>query len=530
MSTKEPMPTPITSAQAPDLEVVGRTISTMIKEGAISAMIAAILSLLRRMRDLNSELMAKLAQKSRARPPSERLHRLQLELPFLAESPAPANDGAPPPPQQKRRGPKNARPHGRPKLPDHLTRIPKVLPVAAAQRICPVCQIEVATVGYKTTEILDIEPAQYVVRQEMRETCACQSCNAYVRTAEKGDQVVDRGILGDELLVQALVDHYDEAVPWERMERRARAQGVPLSANTVASSVGRLIDLFAPVVEHISKACFASSFTALDATSMPVIDVEHALGIRTSALWLIEGDHLYSLFVYAPTGHAKHLDELLAGHTLKSVMCDASATNNSVDRAGGKRGGCNSHGRRGLAEALRLGDKRALEGLEIYGAIFHVDAESKRLGENARQRFERRQRDSAPYVEKLRLWVERMHLEVEPKARLGRAVGYLRRQWRRLTAFLQDPLMELTNNEVERGLRRWVLARKTWLFVGHELSARRAADALSLLGTCRKMGVEPRRYLREALAKILAGEKNLNALLPESYVSAAIAPTASVAA
>jgi len=77
--------------------------------------------------------------------------------------------------------------------------------------------------------------------------------------------------------------------------------------------------------------------------------------------------------------------------------------------------------------------------------------------------------------------------------------------------------MEMTNNEVESGLRRWVLDRKTWLFVGHELSARRTADALTLLTTCRKMGIEPRRYLSETLAKILAGEKNLVALLPETH-------------
>ena len=93
----------------------------------------------------------------------------------------------------------------------------------------------------------------------------------------------------------------------------------------------------------------------------------------------------------------------------------------------------------------------------------------------------------------------------------------MHRQWKRLTAFLRDPLMELTNNEVERDLRRWVLDRKTWLFVGHEVSARRLANALSILATCRKMGIEPRRYLRETLAKILAGEKELTALLPETH-------------
>jgi hypothetical protein len=150
-----------------------------------------------------------------------------------------------------------------------------------------------------------------------------------------------------------------------------------------------------------------------------------------------------------------------------------------------------------------------------------VDAESKRLGEDIAVRFVRRQRECAPIVEELRRWVEATRAEVEPKVPLGKALGYLHRQWKRLTAFMRDPHMELTNNEVERGLRRWILARKTWLFAGHEASARRAADALTLLTTCRKMGIEPRRYLRETLAKILAGEKKLAALLPENYARAA---------
>ena len=129
----------------------------------------------------------------------------------------------------------------------------------------------------------------------------------------------------------------------------------------------------------------ASSFTAFDATSMKVLDVTHPLGIRTGALWLIEGDHQYAYFVFAPTAEAKHIDDLLRGRTLASVMCDGSATNNCVERAGGKRGGCNAHARRGLVEALRCGDRRAVTGLDLFARLFHVDAESLRLGVDTRR-------------------------------------------------------------------------------------------------------------------------------------------------
>lgn len=523
MSAPGKKPPLITSALAPDLQAVGKFIVEMIAKGAVAALVAAIVSLLSRMRDLNTELVQKLASQSRKRPPNEAIRRLQMELPLLWTPPA--NDaGKPaalPDKKPKKRGAKKPTPHSRPVLPSHLPRVAQVALVADDQRTCPRCNVALTRVCIKTTaEKLDVEPLRFIVSQTQVETCSCPKCRQYIVTAPTPDEVVDRGILGNELLVQALVDHYEDAVPWERMERNARAEGVPLAANTLAFSVGKLIDLFDPVVRHIREKCLSSTFTALDATRMPVLDSLHPLGIKSGALWLVEGDHRYACFLYAPSAHAKHLRTFFKGRSLGSVMCDGSPTNNCVeDDAGGQRGGCNAHGRRGLVLALRLGDARAVEGLELYAKIFHVDAESQRLGETLEQRFARRLRDSAPLVEELRSWVDRRRRDVEPKSVLGKAIGYLHRQWPRLTAFLRDPRMELTNNEVESGLRTWVLDRKTWLFVGHDESARRAADALTLLRTCKRMGIHARRYLRDTLAKILAGEKSLAALLPETYAT-----------
>ena len=523
-------------ALAPDLEAIGRFIADMIARGAIAELIASVLALLQRMREINTELMARIATKSRKRPPSETLRRLQLELPLMfattandtagtelggpPESPAtlPPSNRSPSEQEKEREAKKNRDRHGRPNIPDHLKRIPGTTSyVSEEERICPTCKRPTKTVAFKTTEKLTVEPCKFVVEQNRVETCACGRCHAYIVTARKPDEVVPRGVLGNELLVQALVDHYDNAVPWERMEQTARQQDVPLSANTLAASVGAAIDRFEPVVEHIKENALASSFTALDATSIKVLDDEHPLGIRTGSLWLIEGDHQYAYFVFAQTAEAYHIDDLLRGRTLASVMCDGSPTNNCVERAGGQRGGCNAHARRGLVKALRLGDARAVRGLDLFAALFHVDAKSKRLGESIEERFARRQTESAAIVEELKAWKDTMRDEVEPKSELGQALGYIHRQWPRLTAFLRDPRMDLTNNDVERDLRRWVLDRKTWMFVGHDTSARRAADAMTLLTTCRKMGVEPRRYLRETLAKILAGERDPLALAPETF-------------
>lgn len=94
----------------------------------------------------------------------------------------------------------------------------------------------------------------------------------------------------------------------------------------------------------------------------------------------------------------------------------------------------------------------------------------------------------------------------------------LHNQWSRLTLFLTEAAMELTNNAAERLLRTLVLDRRSWLFVGSDHSAQRTADALTILMTCRQFKIEPRRYLRDTLRRILAGVTDLASLLPENYV------------
>lgn len=91
------------------------------------------------------------------------------------------------------------------------------------------------------------------------------------------------------------------------------------------------------MVGHVREKCLSSTFTALDATRIPVLDSSHPLGIKSGALWLIEGDHKYACFLYAPSGHAKHLKRFFDGRKLQSVMCDGPPTNNCVENRVGAR-------------------------------------------------------------------------------------------------------------------------------------------------------------------------------------------------
>jgi transposase len=512
-------PMTITSAVSPDLEAVGRFIREMVSKGLVVAMIAAVLALLSRMRDLQAEMVLKLHRQRHKHPPSETMRRLQLELPFLKEAPR-SDPPATPKKKRKTRDPATRNNHGRSRFPKALERVVETISVPEAERICPRCHAQIKTWTYKVSEKLDVIPVRFIVKQLRREVGTCPCCREHVVVAPKPDEIVERGTLGTELIVQSLVDHYIDSVPLERIARNARAQGVPLAPQTLGKAIGRAIDLLDPIVRHITHKTLSSLYLEFDATSQRVLDAEHPLGVRTGALWGLLGEHRYVTFMAAPSGHADHLEKRLVGYTLTLSMCDGSETNNLIERAGARRGGCHAHARRKLVAAVKSGDSRAMEGLEIYSQIFAVDARAKTLGESPAQRLVRRQTETAPWLAKLREWLDRILPNAEPKSPLGIALRYLSRQWKRLTLFMSEALMELTNNGAERILRTHVLSRKTWFFDGHEENAKRTAAALTVVMTCKQMGIDPRCYLRDTMRRLLAGEKQLRALLPEHYTPA----------
>jgi hypothetical protein len=97
-------------------------------------------------------------------------------------------------------------------------------------------------------------------------------------------------------------------------------------------------------------------------------------------------------------------------------------------------------------EAARGGDLLALEGVRLIAPLFEVEHISKLAGDTAEQRLEKRIEHSKPLVEKLRAWLDEHRAVTPPKTPLGRALGYLHRQWKRLMLFLEDGNIELTNN------------------------------------------------------------------------------------
>jgi transposase len=517
--TREP---PITSPYAPDIAQVRAWLERMLKALRFLEIVAAIVALVTRMRDLNTELTKQLAQLRRKRPRSETLERIErqlvLPLSILTANVAKTDTISTPPgaePKPSRRG----QHPGRAAFPAHLPRVRVVNAVAPDKRICPLCGSEMTTVGHSRCEILDVIPAKVVVVERLDERVACPNDDEIV-SAPSPHAIVERGKLGDTLIVEALCDKYLEHQPIERQCVRFGRAGVDIAPQTLGRSVAAAIELLSPVARLVEEQTRAPGLLGTDATGLPVLDRDAPDGIRTGAMWCWTNARWVTFF-YSPSSDSDSVRRFLGHNLARTVQCDGTSTLSFIERAGGKRPGCWSHGRRGLAEAARLGDSLALEGLRLIAPLFAIERASTLAGDTAEQRRERRAEQSRPVLDKLRVWLDGKREAIPPKTPLGKALGYLHRQWHRLILFLDDGNIELTNNRRERELRRLVLGRKNWLFTWEDLGGERTGAILTLIGTCIAHDVNPRAYLHVVTKLIVQGWPltKLRELLPDRMLA-----------
>ncbi|WP_434348711.1 IS66 family transposase [Myxococcus virescens] len=180
---------------------------------------------------------------------------------------------------------------------------------------------------------------------------------------------------------------------------------------------------------------------------------------------------------------------------------------------------CWAHVRRKFFEARQFAPA-CEEVLELIGQLYTVEADLPEwyaLSKEERpavlaQRRAARQQHSAPVVERIRQWA--LAQRAAPGSAFCKALEYMLKLWNGLTVFLDNPVVPIDNNHVERQMRDMVMGRKNHYGSKSKRGTEVAALFYSLIETARLRGEEPGHYLRRAA---LAAIQNPDAVtLPES--------------
>ena len=303
---------------------------------------------------------------------------------------------------------------------------------------------------------------------------------------------------------------YGSGVPFHRLEKMEDLMGIPLPASTQWEVVEEAAALMKPAHKELIRQAAQGEVLHNDDTSMKVLRLarepsDDRTGVFTSNILAITAtNHKIALYFTGSKHAGENMADVLKQRAKESPppiqMCDALSRN--TPKGTGVEillANCLAHGRRQFVEIAPNFPDECRHVLEALGEVYYNDATAREQALSAEDRLKLHQKQSGPVMEQLHAWLEAQFAEkkTEPNSGLGKAITYLLRHWKGLTAFLRHAGAPLDNNICEQALKRAVLHRKNALFY-KTLNGAQVSDLfMSLIHTCRLCDANSFEYMTE---------------------------------
>ena len=402
-----------------------------------------------------------------------------------------------------------------------------------SDKICPNCGSPLHEMSKEIRKELTIIPAQVKVVEHVRYVYACRQCekdntSTPVITAKMPNPVLPGSFVSPSLLAYIMNRKYSEAVPLYRQEQQFKNFGIDLSRQNLANWIIHganhwLVHIYDRMHYHLLKETVIHA----DETTMQVLDEEGKKPTSKSYMWLY-ATGMYStpifLYEYQPSRAKKHPKEFLKGFN-GFLQTDGYQAYNAVEDV--TLVGCFAHARRGFTDTLKalpkdstLSRTNAEEGLEFCDKLFKLEKEYRKENLTPEEIYIKRLEKTKPILQDFLSWLKTKEKQVLPKTSLGKAISYCLNQWDKLTAFMQDGRLEISNNRAERAIKPFVIGRKNFLFSKSPKGAQASAIVYSVIETAKANNLNPFYYLTYLFEKLpnidLESTDELDKLLPWS--------------
>lgn len=433
-----------------------------------------------------------LGQKAERLPANDA--QLSLMMIGLALQGEPAIEPVAPPPAEENVAAHTRRKPVRKPLPADLPRVQVEIVPPEVEREPDAFEL----IGSDVRAVLERRPASTVVLEILYKKFVrkerIRGVETEVFVADALELPIERGIAGPGMLADSIVRRWQDHQPLTRLEGIYARDGLELSKSTICTWHEQLAELVQPLIDAMFAEAMHEPVLCTDATGVLVLAKERC---RTGHFWVLVAPDKHVLYRYSKRHDSAAVDELLPGYS-GYLVADAHVVYDHLYKTGAVvEVGCWAHARRYFYKALASDPDRAKVALAHIGALFAL--ERTMVSTPARKRREIRQTRAAPIVDAFFQWCEQELQRVLDESPMAQAIRYARNQREALRRFLDDGRLPLHNNVSELNLRREVVGRRNWLFVGSDDGADVNTVFVSLLASCRMHDIEPLAYMRDLL-------------------------------
>jgi len=341
------------------------------------------------------------------------------------------------------------------------------------------------------------------VHETMCAIYAGEDDDSGVVTTPAPDQVVDKGNFDRSFLAAIVTGKYQDHLPLYRQAEIYKREGITLPLSTLCDQVTFVADLLAPIHRQVLTEIKARPWIQVDESP-----VRTAMGkgkgkkTKKAWIWLYHSGPGLVHFTWAASREGQHARETLADYQGYVQTDDYAGYDQLHSRGDVVEVGCMVHARRFFDKALGDNKQYASLVLGLIQELYAIEDKLPKGEDQAEERLRVRQEKAVPILESLHEWLITHKELTTPQSLIGKAIEHMLNRWEALTRYTTDGRLHIDNNPAENIIRLLAVGRKNWLQFGSEEGGRRSATLLSLVAGCRSLGIDPRLYFWDVLARV----------------------------
>jgi transposase len=408
-------------------------------------------------------------------------------------------------------------------FPENLPIVRQFIDIPECEKQCPETGAALVKIGEEVSSKLAHTPGSYYIKQIIRPKYALpERSEEGIFIADLPESLLNRCQADESLLADILVKKYADHLPLYRQSEILAREKIQISRQILCQWVLRTGAALKPLYDEMLKKVLESGNVFYDETPIDMLDPGKGK-THQAYMWVLVGgktaDPAYRIYDFCTNRCHYNAAELLKGyrgvlHSDKYGAYEALANKKQFIWCP-----CWAHIRRKFIEA-ESGDPPFRNWvLTQIRYLFMLERVAWARSEEERLRI--RQEKEIPIIDRLITAIKDklVNGKILPKSKFKEALSYFCGLMPYLKNYNQHAFARLDNNVAERAVRPLAIGRKNWLFVGNEAGGEAAATILTLIQSCRAIGVNPRDYLEDVMRRLMSYNSNkLHELLPDQWI------------